>query len=82
VRVKRVKTFAATWRPAGGRVRVVLVQEARGWLAPFSTDPALTAEEIPAASFGTPENSSPLSPRGRGPTHPTGSFRTRSPRLM
>ena len=46
VRVKRIKTFVATWPPAGGRIRVVLVREARGWLALFSTDPALTAEEI------------------------------------
>ena len=46
LRVKRVKTFEATWPPAGGRIRVVLVREARGWLALFSTDPALTAEEI------------------------------------
>jgi len=46
VRDKRVKTFEATWRPAGGRIRVVLVQEDHGWLALFSTDPSLTAEEI------------------------------------
>jgi hypothetical protein len=50
VRVKRVKTFEATWRPAGGRIRVVLVREARGWLALFSTDPTLTAEEILTAA--------------------------------
>jgi hypothetical protein len=50
VREKRVKTFLATWRPAGGVIRVVLVQEARGWLALFSTDPALTAEEILASA--------------------------------
>ncbi len=46
VREKRVKTFEATWRPAGGRIRVVLVKEAHGWLALFRTDPALTAEEV------------------------------------
>ena len=49
-RVKRVKTFEATWRPAGGRIRVVLVREPHGWLALFSTDPALTAAEILAAA--------------------------------
>jgi hypothetical protein len=46
VRDKRIKTFEATWRPAGGRIRVVLVQETHGWLALFSTDPAMSAEEI------------------------------------
>jgi hypothetical protein len=50
VREKRVKTFEATWRPAGGRIGVVLVQEARGWLALFSTDPAMTAEEVLTAA--------------------------------
>jgi hypothetical protein len=50
LRDKRVKTFLATWRPAGGCIRVVLVQEARGWLALFSTDPALTAAEILSAA--------------------------------
>ncbi len=49
-REKRIKTFEATWRPAGGRIRVVLVREDRGWLALFSTDPAMTAEEILAAA--------------------------------
>src|SRR5579885_1550720 len=46
VREKRVKTFLATWRPAGGVIRVVIVREEHGWLALFSTEPALTAEEI------------------------------------
>jgi hypothetical protein len=45
-RDKRIKTFEATWRPAGGRIRVVLVQEETGWLAYFSTDVAQTAERI------------------------------------
>jgi len=49
-RARRVKTFLATWRPAGGRIRVVLVREARGWLALFSTDPAMTAEEVLSAA--------------------------------
>lgn len=43
---KRVKTFRATWAPAGGVIRVVIVQEGRGWLAFFCTDPEATAAEI------------------------------------
>jgi hypothetical protein len=43
---KRVKTFLATWRPAGGVIRVVLVQEHDDWRAYFCTDPARTAQEI------------------------------------
>jgi hypothetical protein len=43
---KRIKTFLATWRPAGGVIRVVLVQEEKGWLAWFSTQPQLSAEQI------------------------------------
>ena len=46
VRVKRIKTFLATWPPAGGCIRVVLVREEYGWLALFSTEPLMTAEEI------------------------------------
>ncbi len=46
VRAKTIKTFLATWRPAGGVIRVVLVREPHGWLALFSTDLTLTAEEI------------------------------------
>ncbi len=49
VREKRLKTFEATWRPAGGRIRVVRVKEDHGWLALFRTDPALTAEAILSA---------------------------------
>lgn len=45
-RTKTIKTFEATWRPAGGRIRVVIVREADGWLAYFCTDPALAAETI------------------------------------
>jgi hypothetical protein len=47
--VKTIKTFEATWRPAGGRIRVVLVREKGGWLAYFCTDPSMTAEAILAA---------------------------------
>jgi len=35
--VKRYKTFEATWRPAGGAIRVVLVDEPDGWRAFFCT---------------------------------------------
>ena len=44
--VKTVKTFEATWRPAGGRIRVVIVREKTGWLAYFCTDPSVTAATI------------------------------------
>jgi hypothetical protein len=44
--VKTIKTFEATWRPAGGRIRVVIVREARGWLAYFRTEPAVTVAAI------------------------------------
>ena len=41
-----IKTFEVTWRPVGGRLRVVLVQEEDDWLAWFSTDPEMAAAEI------------------------------------
>jgi hypothetical protein len=44
--VKTIKTFLATWRPAGGCIRVVIVREERGWLAYFCTDPTVTAAAI------------------------------------
>jgi DDE superfamily endonuclease len=43
---KRYKTFVATWRPAGGAIRVVLVDEPKGWVAFFCTDPAATVADI------------------------------------
>jgi hypothetical protein len=43
---KTYKTFLATWRPAGGLIRVVLVKEPHGWAAFFCTDPAATAADI------------------------------------
>ena len=43
---KKVKSFLATWRPAGGLVRVVLVMEEDGWRAYFSSAPSATVEEI------------------------------------
>jgi DDE superfamily endonuclease len=44
--VKAIKTFEATWRPVGGRIRVVIVREDDGWLAYFCTDPGVTAVAI------------------------------------
>jgi hypothetical protein len=43
---KRVKTFLATWRPAGGVIRVVLVREDHAWLPFFCTDVEASAEDI------------------------------------
>ncbi|HWT80279.1 MAG TPA: transposase [Candidatus Methylomirabilis sp.] len=43
---KRYKTFVATWRPVGGMIRVVLVDEPDGWVAFFCTDPNATVAEI------------------------------------
>jgi hypothetical protein len=43
---KTVKTFLATWRPAGGVIRVVLVKEDDGWVAFFSTKATATVVEI------------------------------------
>jgi hypothetical protein len=43
---KTIKTFLATWRPAGGVIRVVLVQEEDEWLPYFSVDAEVTAVEI------------------------------------
>jgi hypothetical protein len=43
---KRYKTFLATWKPAGGVIRVVLVDEPTGWRAYFCTDPTATVADI------------------------------------
>jgi hypothetical protein len=43
---KAIKTFEATWRPAGGRIRVVIVREDDGWLAYFCTDVTVSAVAI------------------------------------
>jgi hypothetical protein len=43
---KTIKTFLATWHPAGGVIRVVLVREDDGWVAFFCTKPEATAEEV------------------------------------
>ncbi len=47
--VKRYKTFLATWRPAGGVIWVVLVDEPTGWVAYFGPDPEATVADILAA---------------------------------
>jgi DDE superfamily endonuclease len=47
--VKTIKTFLATWKPAGGVIRVVLVQEKDGWLPFFGMDPTASVAEILAA---------------------------------
>jgi DDE superfamily endonuclease len=44
--VKRYKTFLATWRPAGGVIRVVLVEEPTGWRAYFCTDASASVADI------------------------------------
>jgi hypothetical protein len=43
---KTYKTFVATWRPAGGAIRVVLVAEPTGWVAFFCTDTQATVADI------------------------------------
>lgn len=43
---KTIKTFLATWRPAGGVIRVVLVQEEDDWLPFFCVNPEVTTVEI------------------------------------
>jgi DDE superfamily endonuclease len=43
---KTIKTFLATWRPAGGVIRVVLLKEEDGWVAFFATAAEVTAVEI------------------------------------
>jgi hypothetical protein len=44
--VKQYKTFLATRRPAGGVIRVVLVDEPTGWRAYFCTDASATVGDI------------------------------------
>ena len=43
---KTYKTFLATWRPAGGVIRVVLVKEKHGWIPYFCTKADATPTEI------------------------------------
>jgi hypothetical protein len=64
---KRYKTFVATWRPAGGAIRVVLVDEPTGWAAFFCTDPSAGVGDILGAvanRFGL-ENTQPHCPSRR-----------------
>jgi hypothetical protein len=46
------ETFVATWHPAGGVIRVVLVDEPNGWAAFFCTDPTANAADILGAVAG------------------------------
>jgi hypothetical protein len=43
---KRYKTFLATWRPAGGAIRVVLVDEPTGWVAFFCSGPTAPVADV------------------------------------
>jgi len=43
---KTYKTFLATYKPAGGLIRVVLVKEVQSWVAFFCTKPDATVQEI------------------------------------
>ena len=44
--IKLYKTFLATYRPTGGVIRVVIVEEDHDWYPFFPTDPSATAVEI------------------------------------
>lgn len=44
--VKTCKTFLATYRPAGGVIRVLLIREEHGWFALFCTDANASMQEI------------------------------------
>ena len=49
---KTVKSFLATWEPAGGVVRVVIIQEDDGsWRAFLCTDPEASVEEVVQATL-------------------------------
>ena len=43
---RRYKTFLATWRPAGGVIRVLLVHQGKAWAAFFRTDPAASVSDV------------------------------------
>lgn len=43
---KTYKTFLATYKPAGGGIRVVIVKEAHGWFPFFCTDPSAAPQQI------------------------------------
>jgi hypothetical protein len=44
--IKTFKTFVATYGPAGGLIRVVILKEEQGWIPLFSTDPDASAVDI------------------------------------
>jgi hypothetical protein len=44
--VNKYKTFLATWRPAGGTIRVVMIDEPAGWRAYFCTDTSASVADI------------------------------------
>lgn len=46
VQVKTYKTFVATYPPAGGAIRVVIVREPDTWIPYFATDPSATVAQI------------------------------------
>jgi hypothetical protein len=46
VKTKTFKSFAATWQPAGGAIRVVVVKEGKSWLPFFCTDVAATPSDV------------------------------------
>jgi hypothetical protein len=60
--VQRSKTLLATWRPAGGLIRVVLVEEPSGGVACFGTDPEARGAWRVAPRSGSP---SPIGSRSR-----------------
>jgi hypothetical protein len=49
---KKVKTFLATYKPAGGLIRVVLVKEAAGWLPYYCLDVTASLKDILEAVAG------------------------------
>jgi hypothetical protein len=44
--IKTYKTFLATYKPVGGKIRVVLVRDTDGWVAFFCTDTEATVEQV------------------------------------
>jgi hypothetical protein len=43
---KTYKSFVATYPPAGGAIRVVIVKETDGWVAFFATDPEASVTQV------------------------------------
>jgi DDE superfamily endonuclease len=46
MQTKRIKTFQATWEPAGGLIRVLIVSDEHGWRAFACTDTDASVESI------------------------------------